>query len=153
MADVSLIGTTVSAGVGAVAGLLAAAGKSYLDSRRKIDEDLRGRRAPAYQALWELTQLFQLWPRKEVSYADASHLHEELSNWYYMNGGLYLSRKSQRAYQNLQKALANLHTQPRAGPSTNVMSSEDWQAVRTNCSRLRSSLTDDLLSRRSGKRL
>jgi hypothetical protein len=152
MADLSLFSAAVSAGIGVAAGLLTAAGKSYVDSRRKVDEDLRSRRAPVYQKLWELTRLFQLWPKRTVSYADAENFQRELTTWYYTSGGLYLSRPSQNAYQELQKALTHL-IEENSPPSTEVMSDLDWQAVRSRCSSLRTALTDDLLSRRAGQRI
>ena len=158
MAEPALTTTVLSAGVGAVVGFLSAAGKSYLDARRKVDEDLRTRRSSPYQELWNNTQRFQpWWPRKEASYTQVEEFQRQLASWYYDSGGMLLSKSGQRAYQRLQEQLTPII---RVGEgmtdekrNTTPIPEKDWTAVEVRCSRLRAALTDDLLSRRSGRRL
>lgn len=157
MADPAPTTTVLSAGVGAAFGLLAAAAKSYLDSRRKIDEDLRARRETYYRDLWQKTRRFQLWPRTYVTYAEVTDFQLELANWYYEDGGLLLSRSGQSAYTRLQAELASVtgagdQLRDADRMRTRIREAE-WTAIREKCSSLRTSLTDDLLSRRSGRRI
>lgn len=157
MAEPALTTTVLSAGVGAVVGFLSAAGKSYLDSRRKVDEDLRTRRSDPYQELWNKTQRFQLWPRKEAFYTEVEEFQSQLASWYYHSGGMLLSKSSQRAYQGLQKQLTLIIRvgggMTKQKQNTTPIPEKEWTAVEVGCNRLRAALTDDLLSRRSGRRL
>ena len=156
MAEPALTTTVLSAAVGAVVGFLSAAGKSYLDARRKVDEDLRTRRSPTYQELWNKTQTFQLWPQTKASYTEVEAFQRQLALWYYDSGGMLLSKSGQRAYQRLQERLTSI-IQVAEGMTDEErrthIPDKDWTAVAVRCSRLRAALTDDLLSRRSGSRL
>lgn len=147
MANVNVASAAISAGIGAVVAFVGAAGKSYLDARRTVDQSLRTQRSPVYQSLWLKTRLFQMWPRSTISYADAGIFQRQLADWYYEEGGLYLSRTSQRVYVKLQKAL----TQVLGSSQQGEMTTPHWQLVHKRCSRLRTALTTDLLSRRSGR--
>jgi len=157
MAEPVLTTTVLSAGVGAVFGFLSAVGKNYLDARRKVDEDLRTRRSSPYQELWNKTQSFQLWPRKEASYTEVEEFQRQLTGWYYNSGGMLLSKSGQRAYERLQERLNSVIRFGRGmtGEKRNTTSipDEDWTAIEVRCSRLRAALTDDLLSWRSGRQL
>jgi hypothetical protein len=154
LANVSLSSAAISAGIGSVVAFLGAAGKSYLDSRRSIDVDLRAKRIEVYQELWKNTGLFRLWPRTLTSYADARVFQDDVSNWYFERGGLFMSRRSQQAYRRLQSALTTaLENRSASIKETDPMPPEDWSGVRDGCSNLRTALTGDLLSRRSGRRI
>jgi hypothetical protein len=152
MAAISLSQAAVSAGIGAIVAFVGAAGKTFIDSRRSIDQSLRTRREPAYQRLWEMTRLFQAWPRADVTYADMRNLQSAITEWYYTDGGLVVSRSTQRAYSSVQENLATALSTVEDQNMTTAIPDEDWQRVRDAFSRLRTALTDDLLSRRSGGR-
>jgi hypothetical protein len=157
MVEPALTTTVLSAGVGAVVGFLSAVGKNYLDARRKVDEDLRTRRSSPYQELWNKTQSFQLWPRREAFYSEVEEFQRQLASWYYDTGGMLLSNRGQRAYQRLQERLTPVIRVGRemTDDKRNMTSipEKDLTAVEARCRRLRAALTDDLLSRRSGRRL
>jgi hypothetical protein len=141
--------------VGAVFGLVAAAIKSVLDARRKVDEDLRGKRDPGYRELWQHTRLFSKHADGQADYSQAEDLQRNLTSWIYGDSGLYLSRKSQSAYDDLMKSLSGLGaTDGQEGAKlTDKLPDVKVAEIREKCSKLQEALTGDLLSRTSGKRL
>ncbi len=107
-----------------------------------VDLELRRARATPYQGLWALTKRLPLWPRDAtVTCAEMLTFSGELRDWYFGGGGMWLSRQSRKAYEDLQTRLQGF--QGRAGLL------DDYEGVRLLCSRLRSELTADLSSRRS----
>ncbi|MGW2635361.1 hypothetical protein [Streptomyces sp. NPDC001348] len=155
MADLSLASTAISAAVGAVTALLGAGWKNYLDSRRKIDEDLRDRRDNAYKALWPTIMDFS---HRDDDPTDPSirQLRRDVADWYYSNGGgLYLSRGSQRSLQALIEAIdESLDGQAGGkGDGKDAKSGAATKKMDEKIQALRKSLTGDLLSYRSGRNI
>jgi hypothetical protein len=113
-----------------------------------IDSDLRKRRIDAYAPLWKATGLLPQWPRATgVTYDDAQALSRQLRTWYYEVGGIYLSFSTHHgAYSPLQDALKELGKAGKSG----VLTDADYDALRKLCSRLRTSLANDIESRREG---
>lgn len=149
----NLVASTIA---GAVAGLLAALAKSFVDSRGRVDEALHETRTGLYQELWRATSILPLWPPAAgVTFEDLFRMSEWLRDWYFGSplepagnesrtpGGLYLSRRSRDRYEGAQEAL-RVRTAGRTGP----ISDDDYSAVRKALSGLRTQLTNDLLSRR-----
>ena len=131
--------------VGAIAGYAGALGKSALDMRAKVDEELRTTRAGAYKTLWLKTGLLPRWPRAtDVSYEDLAKLSRDFREWYYNDGGIYLSHAARKVYGDTQTALIRAIEKGNTG---NVID-EDYDALREQLSLLRTELTNDLLSRR-----
>jgi hypothetical protein len=156
-ASLSELLLAILAGVGGggmiVAALAAWLGKVWADRLSQtqkyigeIDLDLRKRRIEVYESLWKSTALLPKWPRAEnVTYADLAALSQQLRQWYYDNGGMYLSRTSRdEGYGPLQGAIASVLSDDKTG----VLSPGDYEAVRKKCSALRTMLTDDIESRR-----
>lgn len=145
MADV------LTVAIGVVAGFVGAMGKSFVDRRDRIDAGLLGKRTDIYSELWRLTGILPLYPHDPtLTYRALAERSAELRDWYFAkDGGLYLSRQSQRRYLDFQEALADAvaagASQPTAG---DIVSGKDYAAARAAGSKLRSSLTDDLHSRR-----
>lgn len=135
----------VSAAVGVFFGFIAAILKSRVDVAAAVNEQLRERRATEYQALWKHTAILPRWPRRrDVTFAKLRDLQGRLRDWYFQSGGMYLSRRSFEEYSRLQDELTRVATQ-----GASVIPDDVYDAVRARCSALRSSLTDDLLSRRA----
>lgn len=158
MADVSVASTVLSAGVGAVFGLVAAAFKSFLDARRKVDEALRAKRDPGYLELWQYTKIFSEYSDGQADYSQAQDLHRNLTNWVYGDAGLYLSSNSQSAYEDLIKSLSGARDVTGGGGGaqpglTDELPEVKVKEIQEKCGKLRQALTGDLLSRTSGKRL
>ena len=145
MPDVTTV--VVSALVGAVASYTLAVIQHLLDARTKIDESLRQDRLTVYKVLWERTGLLPEWPRSTtVTYEKLSHLSEEMRDWYFTQGGIYLSAKARKVYGNAQKAIQTVlqKAHPEEG-----LPKEQYEEIRGKLSKLRTQMTRDLLSRRA----
>jgi hypothetical protein len=151
--------TTILGSVGGsaviFAGLATFLGKVWMDriSRNEklmgdIDLDLRSRRIAVYSELWKATEILPKWPRAEqVTYEQLYGFSKQLRDWYFRNGGMYLSRNTHKsAYGPLQDELSRiLKDQPKG-----LVKPPDYDSVRDRCSQLRSALAEDIESRRGG---
>src|ERR1700674_417918 len=135
--------------VGAVVSFVVAILSNALSYRAKVDEGLRDTRLALYRVLWKKTELLPKWPRRtDVTYENLRDLSEELRDWYFGDGGIFLSRTARKSYGKLQDTIDGILTQPAKGEITDP----DYDKVRFRLSKLRSQLTDDLLSRRGARR-
>jgi len=135
----------ISAIVGAVVSYAGAILNNVLGARAKIDESLRSDRIREYKVLWKKTGLLPKWPRSvNVTYEKLTDLTNELQDWYFDKGGMFLSVQARKAYGDLQEEINRVVTVK----STGQVSKEHYEQVMTRCSALRTELTNDLLSRR-----
>src|SRR4051794_8281989 len=140
-----LLQALVPALIGAVVAFIGALYSNALERRTKIDESLRDKRIDLYQKLWAKTKLLPKWPRSsDVTYEQLFGLSEELRDWYFDEGGIYLSAKARAVYGDLQDAIGAVLQGHKSGPVSDL----DYASVRAKCSALRTELTTDLLSRR-----
>ncbi len=137
------------AAVGGVVSLVVTAIGNALGYRAKVDEGLRATRLALYKVLWKKTELLPQWPRRtDVTYEKLHDLSEELRDWYFGDGGIFLSRAARKSYGKLQDAIGKvLEPQPKG-----KIEGPDYDKVRLRCSDLRTQLTEDLLSRRGARR-
>ncbi len=120
--------------------------KNQLELSSDIDTDLRDRRTKVYDILWKKTELLPKWPRApSVTYEKLSKFSEELRDWYFRDGGMYLSRQAQKSYVNLQETITDILKVKKNGKITD----DDYDTIRDKCSALRTELTNDILSRRA----
>lgn len=150
MADMASVVT--SAAVGAVVSYGGAIINNILNTRAKVDEGLRETRIRVYQDLWKKTHLLPKWPRRtDVTYEMLQAFSQQLCDWYFDQGGMFLSKKARDSYGQLQDTVGAVLKQRPKG----LIDSEgaDYKQVRVQCSRLRTELTADLLSRRAAPRL
>ncbi|MGH8646275.1 MAG: hypothetical protein ACREX4_18170 [Gammaproteobacteria bacterium] len=144
MADIETV--VISSLVGAAVSYIGAVAKSALDFRTKVDESLIKTRTDVYKVLWKMTALLPKWPRAEdVTYEQIENLSKQFREWYFEEGGIYLSRKAQKAYATLQDTISDVLKASSPGKVT----PKDYDAIRDKCSSLRTEMTEDLLSRRS----
>ncbi len=130
--------TTIGAFIGALI-------SHFLTQRRSLDLAIYKHREQAYKGLWEKTALLPRWPQQTgVTYAQLRSLSEELRHWYFLVGGVYLSDSARKAYGNLQEAL----NEPARSPRPNPLIPSDYTVLQDLCSKLRTELTHDLLSRK-----
>jgi len=120
--------------------------KKRLDLEAQIDIHLREKRITVYQKLWQATALLPKWPRaKNLTYEHLIKFSETLRDWYFQEGGMYLSKDAREAYGALQDEIwAILGDQP-----TGDLQPEHYDKIREQCSTLRRELTDDILSLRA----
>jgi hypothetical protein len=135
-----------SALIGAVVSYLGAVLKNFIDIRSKVDESLRESRIPVYQVLWIKTSLLPKWPRsKDVTYEMLAQFSVDLRDWYFNQGGMLMSKRARSVYGDLQETIAKVLEKDGRGQMCNT----HYDEVRDVCSKLRTELTNDLLSRRS----
>lgn len=135
----------VSAILGVFGGIGGAFLKSTLGSRAKIDESLRAKRLDVYADLWKKTGLLPKWPKSQgVTYATLASFSQELQTWYFAEGGIFLSEKARKVYGDLQETLNKFANENNTQP----LSDPDYESARQGCSKLRTELTRDLMSRR-----
>ena len=135
----------VSALVGGIVSYVGALWKNMLGERSRIDESLREARIDVYKTIWRLTGLLPQWPKSDdVTYKNLLRLSEDVRDWYFDKGGIYLSEEARTSYGNLQETLTHIVGTQASGK----MSDEHYETARAKCSLLRSELTKDLLSRR-----
>lgn len=152
----TVLGSAGGAGV-IIAGLSAWLGKVWasriadahmqaLKFAATIDLDLRKRRIEVYKRVWKETGLLPKWPEAEgVSYEKLWRLSEWLRDWYFDEGGMYLSRTTHNnGFAPLQDAIADLRKQNHTGEIT----PEHYKLIRSKCSALRTAMALDIESRR-----
>lgn len=122
--------------------------KSAFDQRTKIDETVLNERRELYKKLWAKSKLLPKWPRAhDISYAKLHSLSEELRDWYFMEGGIYLSEQAREAYGNAQESLC-LATKGKNNSFSDVITDDEYDRLANSFSALRTELTSDLHSRK-----
>lgn len=120
--------------------------ESALELGAQIDIDLRERRTRAYKYLWQHTEILPKWPRNpDVTYRNLLEFSETLRDWYFRTGGMYLSRDAQKAYADVQETIREILE----GEDEGRVQDEHYDAIRERCSRLRTRMTEDILSRKA----
>jgi hypothetical protein len=161
MPDPDLLTIGISALVGAVTSYVGAVIKTYFDMNTKIDEQLRERRLDPYKEIWLKTAILPRWPRATgVTYAQLRQFSGDLRDWYFGQGGIYMSARTRDAYFAVQEALAQVALVPDVPPPpadqpvpepriwAGIISSAEYDLIRGKCSALRTELTTDIQSRR-----
>ncbi len=140
----NLIAIVVSATTGAIVAYLAALWQGRQGTRSRIHERIHETRARLYKEVWKKTGILPRRPTPKITYGEIAQLGIDLMNWYYEEGGMYLSGGSRRAYTAAQDTIEVVQGQ---GESAAELSLSDYEVVRRKCSDLRTALTRDLLSR------
>lgn len=117
------LATVVAAGIAATGVLLTAIVTLLVASRRlkealqeAYDKELRTHRIESYSKLWALLDPFARYPRPEdLTYSRLNDISLELRDWYFREGGLFLSEATREAYFALQdflKSILDKHANP-----------------------------------------
>jgi hypothetical protein len=119
--------------------------KSMVAFASAVDIDLRAKRIPVYKELWEKTGLLPIWPwNSELTYKELHQLTNDLRDWYFRIGGIFLSETARNNYFEVQKCITAILDKKQTGQ----VSEDDYKAIRARCSALRTELTEDILSRK-----
>lgn len=138
----------ISALIGAILAAIGIAINNALNQRAKIDENLLHERLKVYKVLWEKTKLLPKWPKAPgVTYEELLTLSEGLRDWYFLEGGIYLTAEARKAYESVQKSLCQAVEANQNKEAATITDSE-YEQIRSFCSALRSELTQDLQSRK-----
>jgi hypothetical protein len=109
------------------------------------DQQLSKTREAQYLELWALTAPLPKWPRnRELSFGRLEQLTCDLRDWYFGGGGLYLSQEAREVYGAAQGIIGG-----HLGPESEAkVPDEAYDSIQQSLSRLRTTLTKDLATRR-----
>ncbi|RPJ51603.1 MAG: hypothetical protein EHM21_02320 [Chloroflexi bacterium] len=131
---------------GAIVTYLGAILKYRKDLELEYNKDLRAKRIDEYRRLWQLTEVFPRYERPQGLFIkDLQCFQTNLQKWYFQQGGLFLSDRSQPAYFAVKKLLQD--TIKKCKPEDPVETNTDeeiYQAVRS----LRRALAEDVGTRK-----
>ena len=124
--------------------------KIRLDMTVEYDKALHDKRLALYKELWPKTKPL---PRFEqhfaLTYNTIMKVAAETRDWYFNEGGIYLSKHSRKPYfdlkEQLQRVLDNKKLE--ATPDAKI-DTKTCKAIIKAASRLRTSLADDIRTRR-----
>jgi len=121
--------------------------ESGLERSKSVDLDLREKRINIYKELWKNTDLLPKFPKsKNVTYNDINEFSIKLRDWYFDIGGMFLSSDTHtKGYIPLQESISDLIDQDLNG----IISDEHYENIRLCCSKLRTLLTNDIVSRKT----
>jgi hypothetical protein len=131
----------VAAAVGFVTAAVLAMINSWLAGRETVAEGVRTQRIATYPAVWKRTSVVSRWPRTDAGREHLLRLHEDLREWYYAGGGLYLSTGARKRYEHLQLVLEAVSSMEEA------KAPQFYEPVMNAASYFRTGLTDDLETR------
>jgi hypothetical protein len=142
-----VVAILLAAAIGAISGILTTSWKTRKDLESKYDIDLRKHRIRAYKELWKhLEPLADYSPPARLTYDSLENLSVALRQWYFGEGGLFLSSQTRAPYFHLQQALTELAA-GHEGSRGKELDSDTSRIVRTLGSRLRTSTTQDVATR------
>ena len=134
----------IGAAVGGVISWLTTNSRLRRELELLYDRDLREKRVAAYRELWKRTKRVpRTRLRGEVTGATLREVREDWHNWYYDEGGIYMSAVVRDTYFAATEAL---ETAADAGGDRELRENE-YEAVYERVKELRDSLTADIGSR------
>ena len=137
--------------LGAVTTYLVAVLKLRRELEYKYDTDLRDKRIPQYLELWKLLEdLAKYATPKQLTFDDLYKLTASLRQWYFEQGGLFLSEKSRDTYFALQDAIKKV-LDAKGQPGVTTVDEGTYEDLRKSGSDLRTALTRDVGTRKSPK--
>lgn len=129
-----------------VGGAITATVNSWLAARARVAEELREQRLEPYRELWAQTALLSRWPWTDATYGRVQAFHVDLRQWYYADGGMFMSENARARYGHVQEVAEVLVELGR--PDGDVLDRHHYRPLMQACSALRTALTEDLESRR-----
>ncbi|MGH3020821.1 MAG: hypothetical protein ACRDNR_11795 [Gaiellaceae bacterium] len=135
-----------SAVLGALTGILTTSWKARKDLESEYDISLRKDRTGVYRDLWKRLEMLAFYAAPRVTYDDADKLTRSLREWYFQQGGLFLSERTREPYFDVQRALEGILRQERGSDDAQV-DEASIGLLRELASRLRTSMTEDVETR------
>ena len=130
---------TVTAVVGGLAGIIGTSVTFRKQLEEKFSTELHARRMETYPKLWGILEGLSIHPPASVSSRVAAQLSEDMKEWYYRDGGFFLSTQSRKRYTRCQELL-------RQAASGDESPSED--EIRKEASLLRTEMAGDCSTRK-----
>lgn len=146
----SLITALASAAISSVLTYFSTRSKIRLDMTVEYDKSLRDKRLELYKELWPKTKPLARFSAQPLTYNIVKTLSAEMSDWYFREGGIYLSKRSRKPYFHLKRQLQRvIGDQTLAGHPDTEIKGESSEKIQDAASRLRTSLADDIRTRRA----
>ncbi len=117
----------------------------------KYDTNLRDKRIPEYKELWKLLEDLAKYARpKQLTVDDLHKLTASLRQWYFEEGGIFLSDSSRDTYFALQEAIKEVLAGRSQAPESEI-DEPTYEMLRAKGSALRTALTRDVGTRKAPK--
>jgi hypothetical protein len=146
----TIVVAVITGGFGILSGVLASYLKFRNDLKAEYDKDLRNERIEAYQGLWHLLQYLGRYDLPEALTAELlKKLSEEMRDWYFGGGGLYLSEQSRTTYFKLKQVIKNILDNTEEDRWDALLDPKDSKLVLDQGHLLRDSLTHDVGTRKA----
>ena len=126
--------------------------KIRLDMRVEYDKTLHDKRLELYKELWPITKpLGRFVPHFSLTYNIVRKAVTDMHEWYFNEGGIYLSKNSRKPYFHLKEQMLRVIDNERleATPDARIEDKEACNAILNAATSLRTSLADDIRTRRS----
>ena len=145
---IALLAGLVSGAITSVITYFATAAKIRLELAVEYDKELRKDRLCAYLKLWpKLKPLARYSPPEPVSHQLVKRTSEDLRDWYFDIGGVYLSRESRGPYFQLKKMMQSIIDDPAMEKQVGPLPPELVRTLHDQASKLREVLSDDVGTR------
>jgi hypothetical protein len=147
---VPLISGLVAGIISAVLTYFGTRSKIRLDLTAEYDKDLRASRLEVYKTLWTLLKPLARYSREgPLTYQLVKNISEEMRDWYFDTGGIYLSRQSRGPYFKMKEVMqAIIDDASLVQRADEPLSEVNIKALLKSGTRLRESLADDIGTRR-----
>jgi hypothetical protein len=124
--------------------------KIRLDMRVEYDKDLHSKRLELYQQLWPKTKPLAEFTRDSaLTYEIVKTVAEQTRDWYFDQGGIYLSKRSRKPYFHLKGLMQDvLDDKELQQDRFRALDTPQTDALLAAARRLRTSLADDIRARR-----
>lgn len=130
-AALSLITGLISGAISAVITFFVTRSKVRLDLTAEYDRKLRSERLDAYRELFKrLKPLARYSAEKPLTYKIIRDTSEDLRDWYFDVGGIYLSKESRTPYFNLKGTMQKvIDTEEFKSPPLSETASNDFECL------------------------
>ena len=148
----SLITGLASGAVSSVLTYFATRSKIRLDLTAEYDKALHDKRLVLYKEFWPITKpLGRFVPHFSLTYNHVKSAVTDMHEWYFKEGGIYLSKNSREPYFHLKEQMLRVIDNERleATPDARIDDKEACKAILDAATSLRTSLADDIRTRRS----
>jgi hypothetical protein len=126
--------------------------KIRLDLTVEYDRALHDKRLLLYKEFWPITKpLGRFVPHFSLTYNNVKRVVTDMHEWYFKEGGIYLSKYSRKPYFHLKQQMLRVIDNERleATPDPRINDKEACEAILDAATKLRTSLADDIRTRRS----
>jgi hypothetical protein len=151
--NIDIVAALITGIFGIVAGALVAYVGAVVKFRKDLeaeyDKDLRSKRLESYKNLWKHLQLVARYDRpKPLNIQTITELTNSMRQWYFEEGGLYLSEAARETYFDLKKAIHKI-MESNKYQTDELLDKNDHTDILEKASLLRASLTKDVGTRKS----